>query len=426
MKLKLFLLATSAVALASCSSDAVVEDNAAGNAIQFGVTTGNASRAASYYCNLDKPAQFNVWAKVKQGDAFKTYFVDESFSLNGGTWTIDGGVERYWPNDEIHFFAAKNNTKYGEGAENFATVNWNNGTPTIHMTVETEASKQQDLLYAYTVSNRSKTDGTGNFNAGKADLNFRHALSQVVFKAQNNNKKIYVEIQEVQVANLNTEGTFTFPTNVTDDKSLNDKHDQSGVITDNDASFGKWGNLSTPAEFTTTGDFGPIAVPCNKKEGENLEAVGVVNLTNNEGTATGEGSVKANEQQNKKFSLIVLPQKLDAWNHTAAPSTTGAYFKVRCTIWNVSGTQVDKNNDVILYNNQNAEGQAQYIYIPVKIDWQVGKKYIYTFVFSEKGHGGYDEHGNDVLIPIEFNVTVDDFAKAQEGFNGTVDADNGN
>ena len=46
MKLKLFLLATSAVALASCSSDAVVEDNAAGNAIQFSAAAGKASRAA--------------------------------------------------------------------------------------------------------------------------------------------------------------------------------------------------------------------------------------------------------------------------------------------------------------------------------------------------------------------------------------------
>ena len=61
MKLKFFLMATAAMTLAtSCSSDAVVEEQQAANAIQFGVTTGNASRAASYYCNNDKPTQFNV------------------------------------------------------------------------------------------------------------------------------------------------------------------------------------------------------------------------------------------------------------------------------------------------------------------------------------------------------------------------------
>ena len=400
MKLKFFLMATAAMTLAtSCSSDAVVEEQQAANAIQFGVTTGNASRAASYYCNNDKPTQFNVWAAT----AGKTYFENESFSQKGGkgNWTIDGDFARFWPSTEVSFFAVNN----GKGAASFATVNWNKTdlVPTIDMTVKTEASIQEDLLYAYTKKTKTVAD-----NKCVANLNFRHALSQVVFKAQNKNKNIYVEISEVQVANLYTKGTFTFPTNVTNGDALNNKHDQSGVIADNDPSFGKWGNLSTPAKFTTTGDFGPIAVPCNKKEGEVLKAVGPVNLTNNEGTATGEGSVEANEQQNKTFSLIVLPQELAkaTINSTTEPGTTGAYFKVLCTIWNVSGTTFDESKDVKLYDNK-------YIYIPVDIKWEVGKKYIYTFVFSENGHGGYDEHGNDVLIPIEFNVTVDDFADAK-------------
>ena len=414
MKLKFFLMATAAMTLAtSCSSDAVVEEQQAANAIQFGVTTGNASRAASYYCNNDKPAQFNVWAATDG----KTYFEDESFSQKGGTgnWTIDGDFARFWPTTEVSFFAVNN----GKGAASFATVNWNKTdlVPTIDMTVKTEASIQEDLLYAYTKATK-KAETVVN-NKCVANLNFRHALSQVVFKAQNKNKNIYVEISQVQVANLQTKGTFTFPTKVTDDLSLNNKHDQSGVIADNDLSFGKWSNLSTPAEFTTTGKFGPIPVPCNKKEGEEPKAVGPVNLTNNEGTATGEGSVKANEQQNKTFSLIVLPQGLDAAtiNSTKKPGTEGAYFKVTCLVKNVAKGDglAATADDVTLYDGD--------IYIPVKIDWQVGKKYIYTFVFSEKGHAGYDEKGNDVLIPIEFNVTVDDFAKGAET---NVDADNGN
>ena len=399
-------MATAAMTLAtSCSSDAVVEEQQAANAIQFGVTTGNASRAASYYCNNDKPTQFNVWAATDG----KTYFENESFSQKGGTgnWTIDGDFARFWPSTEVSFFAVKNQTAYK--GDVFADVAWNGVTPTIAFTVEkpvqTEASKQQDLLYAYTKKTKTVAD-----NECVAILNFRHALSQVVFKAQNKNKNIYVEISEVQVANLKTTGTFTFPTNVTDGDALNNKHDQSGVITDNDASFGKWINLGTTATYTRTGAFGPIAVPCNKKEGENLEAVGVVNLTNNEGTAKGDGSDKANEQQNKTFSLIVLPQELA---HAAYDKVHNkweedkAYFKVTCLVKNVAkgdGLAATKD-DVTLYNGD--------IYIPVDIKWEVGKKYIYTFVFSEKGHGGYDEHGNDVLIPIEFNVTVDDFADAK-------------
>ncbi len=389
MKLKLFLLATSAVALASCSSDAVVEDQQAANAIQFGVTTGNASRAASYYCNKNLPAQFNVWAKVKQSEnVFKTYFENESYTkkTDATTWTIDGGTERFWPKEEISFYAVKNQTT-SDKATRFATVNWDNGNPTIDMTVETEASKQQDLLYAYTVT--TKAAHLEN-NKAVADLNFRHALSQVVFKAQNNNKNIYVEISEVQVANLKTKGTFTFPTNVTDDKSLNDKHDQSGAITKDDPSFGTWSYPAIPvvAETTTTGVFTAVEALGN---GE------AVNLTNN------------NDKDYVTNSLIVLPQTLAkaTINSTTKPGTAGAYFKVKCLIKNVAagdGTKATAD-DVTLYED--------YIYIPVDIKWEVGKKYIYTFVFSENGHGGYDKDGNDVLIPIEFNVTVDDFADAK-------------
>ena len=410
-------MATAAMTLAtSCSSDAVVEDQQAANAIQFSVTAGNASRAASYYCNNEKPSQFNVWAATDG----KTYFENESFSQKGGTgnWTIDGDFARFWPSTEVSFFAVKNQTKYN--GDVFADVAWNGGTPTIAFTVEkpvqTEASKQQDLLYAYTKATKNVQD-----NKCVANLNFRHALSQVVFKAQNKNKNIYVEISEVQVANLNTTGTFKFPNEVTNDNLQ--EHNQTGALPTK--GIGSWSGQTTRADVTTTEDFGAIPVPYNKKEGDVVTVVGPVNLTNNE-AVTGTEADK--EKANKKHSLIVLPQKLDAAtiNSAKTPGIEGAYFKVRCTIWNVSGTQVDKTKDVILYNNVNAAGKPQYIYIPVKIDWQVGKKYIYTFVFSEKGHGGYDEKGNDVLIPIEFNVTVDDFAKAQEGFNGTVDADKGN
>ena len=401
-------MATAAMTLAtSCSSDAVVDDQQDANAIQFSVTAGNASRAASYYCNNEKPSQFNVWAATYG----KTYFENESFSQKGGTgnWTIDGDFARFWPSTEVSFFAVKNQTKYN--GDVFADVAWNDGTPTIAFTaqkpVQTEASKQQDLLYAYTKATKT-ADNVVN-NKCVATLNFRHALSQVVFKAQNKNKNIYVEISEVQVANLKTTGTFTFPTNVTDDKSLNDKHQQTGVIADNDPSFGKWSGLGTTAAETTTGEF--TAVPVL---GDGV----LVNLTNNEGTATGEGAEKLNEKANIIKSLIVLPQELGpaAYDQTNKWGDK-AYFKVKCLVKNVAKGDGSKAtaDDVTLYN--------KYIYIPVDINWQVGKKYIYTFVFSEKGHAGYDEEGNDVLIPIEFNVTVDDFAKGAET---NVDADNGN
>lgn len=372
MKLKLFLLATSAVALASCSSDAVVEDNAAGNAIQFSATAGKASRAADYYCNANLPANFHVWASVNG----KQYFADETYALGTGTtYSIVGGVERYWPNEEIQFFAAKNYDENG--------FTWNvNEASTMKMTPATAAKDQKDLLYAYTVANRGEKN---NFDAGKAKLNFRHALSQVVFYALNENSKIYVEIENISLNNAAKTGVFTLPIgkeNVTND-NLPDHTQADAAKT---TGLGTW-VVEGQEKFTadvTKGTNTLVALDANKK-----------NLTDN------------TPETDFKQSLLVLPENVTAWVPKAALNT-GSYFTVKCKIRNIAGATV-ADDDVYLWGTKD---KAKELLIPVNFNWEQGKKYIYTIKFTKTGHAGYDEEGNDVLIPIQFDVTVDDFGSA--------------
>ena len=382
MKLKLFLLATSAVALASCSSDAVVEDNAAGNAIQFSAVAGKASRAADYYCNKNLPAEFHVWASVNN----KQYFANEVYA-KGTTestktiYSITGGVERYWPNEEIHFFAAQNYDDNG--------FTWNPAAASkMTFTPALAANDQKDLIYAYTVSNRSKTDGTGNFNAGKAKLNFRHALSQVVFYALNENPKIYVEIENISLNNAAAKGTFTLPfgeANVTNDNLV--KHDQAEDR--KETGLGEWA-VEGKAKFTAD---------C-KKDGKLVALTSTKqNLTDNE------------TETEYHQSLLVLPENVTAWDKTKVTAeTTGSYFTVKCKIRNIAGAAV-ADDDVYLWGTKDA---AEELLIPVNFNWEQGKKYIYTIKFTKTGHAGYDKDGNDVLIPIQFDVTVDDFGSKSE------------
>ena len=408
MKLKLFLIAASAMALASCSSDEVVQSNENANAIQFSVVANNASRAADYWCNNSKPNQFNVWAAVDG----KTYFANESYSKQGEVWAIDGNL-RYWPDasTNVSFYAAKvfdENTPKNQ----FATVTWKpDGGSTIAMKTDASASKQNDLLYAYTVQHRPDA-------GGKVPMNFRHALSQIVFYAQNLNENIYVTIDEVVVCNINSVGTFTFPTTVTDTPVTG--HKQEGDLgTVAATSVGKW--TSTTPYSASTDVFTPVALQQIKITGEGESAVRTQapksNLTDNT-TESSYGN-----------SLLLIPQHVDAWDATsaskkapAAEGQTGAYFKVKCTIQNVAagdGTAA-VTGDVYLWG---ASGATKYIYLPVEINWETGKKYIYTFKFLPKGHGGYEEDGDEVLIPIEFDVTVDDFAKSSTDSNTDVNID---
>ena len=389
MKLKLFLLATSAVALASCSSDAVVEDNAAGNAIQFSATANQASRAADYYCNNALPADFNVWASV----GGKQYFANENFAREGATtsYKITDGTDRYWPAEEVSFWALKNHQKY----------DWKVNGMTTEFTVDAAAANQHDLIYAYTKATRA---GVTN---GQAPINFRHALSQIVFQAKNDNAKIRVQIDKVEVVNVAGTGVFTLPDG---DNVTNTNVDDHGQAEASAATtgLGSWVNEAANKTFTT-GDFGPKLIKNT-----------VTNLTNN------RFNIAQHEEATPTHSLLLLPQKIAALDlkdkskeEVLTALTSGAHFLVYCTIQNVAGG--NEADDVYLWANKtNDNVKTKAIAIPVNqtaadYTWEQGKKYIYTFNFTTNGHGGFDPGtGEDVLIPISFTVTVDDFAKGAE------------
>lgn len=132
---------------------------------------------------------------------------------------------------------------------------------------------------------------------------------------------------------------------------------------------------------------------------------GVVDLTSEEG------------------ALLLMPQDITGWDITGnngegGAALRGAYFLVSCKIYNVSG-----NDEVLLWPTTD---EYREVAIPVAdITWKQGKKYVYTFIFGEGG--GYvpptDEDdtenpdpddddpqpGDPVLVPISFEVTVDDF-----------------
>ena len=148
-----------------------------------------------------------------------------------------------------------------------------------------------------------------------------------------------------------------------------------------------------------------------KVEGTNT----VVDLTAN---VMGDNTVK---DEFNKNALLLLPQTSIAWNPETVPTpglegnaSNGSYFLVNCAIYNVAGDEFVAG-DTPLWGTTDEHKQAA---IPVAINWEQGKKYIYTFIFGEGG--GYDPDDPDpedpdkpdpVLIPITFEVTVDDFVE---------------
>lgn len=377
MKISNFLLAAAGLlAMTSCSNDELKDVNRDGDEISFNVVTNAGTRAADVYCNNNMPGSFEVWALT----GGKTYIGGDAIANEGGKWVNKSGT-RYWPEGEVSFYAQEN------AGDAFS---WNDGAPTIdNFTVAAAVADQKDLVYAV------KTTAKPNA-AGQVTLNFRHALSQIVFAAKNTNKNLYVEVSGVSVCKVGDTNTFTYGTGDTDDNIVNHEG-TAGNITYGD-NWGTWAAL-TGGEASFGVDFDAVAVA-----GDN--------------TAVALTSANDADKEFNANAMLLLPQTTAAWavegeNVEGKPADQeGTYFLVKCTIWNVAGDTFNKDTDICLWGKDGAKEIA----IPVAFNWEQGKKYLYTFVFGE-GNGGYDPEEPDpddpdpdpVLVPISFAVTVDDF-----------------
>ena len=376
--MKKFILAVPALlalAAVSCTKSEVLESN--DGEIRFNVVANNATKAADIFCNNNLPEAFKVYATTGS----KTYIDGDDIVNNGGNWENTSGV-RYWPETAVDFYAHVN------AGTNFI---WSTeSAPTIKdFTPSATVADQLDLLYAVKIGQNKKST--------PVELNFRHALSQIVFNAKNTNENLYVEIKGVKIVNVGGTNTFTYPTTNTDSKFVS--HDGTGELPSTGA--GSWAELTSGAssyevDFTT-------AIPvAGDADGESI-----VDLT----TANDSGN-EFNSQ-----AMLLLPQTTTAWDPEAAPApgtnNTGSYFLIDCAIWNVATDEINKDDDVQLWGEN---GATKELAIPVTFAWEQGKKYIYTFVFG-KGNGGYDPENPDpnpedpdpVLVPIDFKITVDDF-----------------
>ncbi len=370
MKSKFFYGALAVLSLAACSQDEVVDVNRNGDEIKFSVVTNKATRAEAVYSNTNKDFSFNVWASHNNA----TYIDGDNITTadQGTTWTNATG-NRYWPEDgNINFYAA-----------NAGTTNWNNGTnPTINFTVKDNVGEQEDLLYAVTLGQNKAN------NAAGVNMNFRHALSQIVFKAKNTNQNLYVEIYGVTVCNLHKTGTYSYPTTGTGTNFDEDESATGEPTADTRDALGSWATL--------TG---------NGTQDYNITWSEAITLTGDKDNA----EVKALNGQTTT-SMLLLPQTTTAWDpatETNLTAATGTYFLVKCNMYNVKGTEYDPDSDVLVWGK---DGVGKEVAIPVEINWTQGNKYVYTFVFDD-ANGGYDPENPDQpsMTPITFKVTVDDF-----------------
>ena len=290
MKSKYLAVALSAVALTACNNDEVMEVNQ-GRGISFQVATEASTRAEATTTNTI--TEFKVWGFT--GDPAQTLMNGIKVSKSGSEWSYGDAI--FWPESDVDFYSVS-------PAENCGgTVSITKDEQKITgFTVNTNQTSQVDLLYAV-----NKDEKKAEHKASDVNINFRHALSQIIFKAKNTNSNLKVSIKDVKVVNVVKGGDFTYPTSSTTAQNTS----ESGTI--ESSTQGKWTLLSE-------GDYKETYAAGTDAAGVELETKDkVYDLTTT--TGTGESKVYTG-------ALFLMPQELEPWKISEDKSNDkgGSYF----------------------------------------------------------------------------------------------------
>lgn len=347
--------ALAVMTLAACSQNEDI-NTLQQDGINFSVSAEKATRAADSYDSNNLPASFKVWAV--NSDDESSYFSGDVIELVDGAWT-NTTATRYWPNEgSLDFYAA---------------VNGDVESKAFSFTVATDVAKQKDLMYAVKTAQGKDND--------VVNLNFRHALAQVCFKAKNNTSNLQIKIKGVSVGHVQGTGTYTLPSESTDGSADN----ATTTVT------GSWGGYS--------GDY--VQYDAAFDEVTLDQTTTEANLT----CPTIDATSKKISDYENMFALI--PQTVTAWTTTAAADYDGAYFLIDATLSDATGD---------IYSGD--------IAVPVSIAWEQGKRYVYTLVFSEGGNGGWianPANPQAVLATIKYEVSVDDYVTTPADKEVTAD-----
>lgn len=380
-KVILLTACTVAVLLSGCSDNelASVGDGigtSTQSAIGFHVVGNQAeTRATIIDAGNITSTDFNVYAYIKnaEGNDGSPFMGgnDSDFDTNGiniscksGNWSYTNPSDiRYWPttDTELNFYAVN------PGSAPLFTWKFTNTQKEIkylcydeylasNFTIENGTKKKyltnKDAMYA--VAKKQ----TYNTSSGKVIFTFKHILSQVVFKAKTQyDNDMEVDINAVSIHNFQTGGIFKIP-------------------------------VGEPAQGNWTPNNHNQALGYKVKEVEEGKNIKVTESDNAKDISDGP--------------MLFVPQKLTKW---AVPSTTAeankakqSYLKINCKI---------KQGGASLFGSNT---EYKDLYVPFEADWQPGKRYIYTLIFG----GGYDENGNPILQPINFEAVVDKWKEEPE------------
>lgn len=357
--------------LMGCSDEEIANvETSSRNAIGFNVLSNAAETRATPTTNTNlKNTDFDVFAFTADGTAFMgkndTEFEHDGVKIvyKNGKWDYDNASDlRYWPTEALDFYAFNPGTVSEDMMINYM---WEatKETQKISYTCMDEYGSgtthaNYDVMYAMAKGQ------TKDMNNGIVKFNFKHILSQVVFKAKTQYDNMQVDINMIKIHNVKMGGFFTLPATADGTGSWSDPAD-------------------LPSEVSGLGKF---------------TVVKDVNITVKSNTIATDISTTT--------PMLNRPQELTAWkvSETATKSKLEAdnakqcYLEIACKI---------RQSGAYLLGSAS---EYKTIYVPFGDTWVAGKRHIYTLIFG----GGYNDQGEAVLNPIQFDAETTDWGNADK------------
>ena len=354
--------------LMGCSDEEIANvETSSRNAIGFNVLSNAAeTRATPTTPSNLTSTDFDVFAFTADGTAFMGK-IDTEFEHDGvkivyknGKWDYDNASDlRYWPTEALDFYAFNPGT-VSEDMMVFYSWEATKDVQKISYTCMDEygagTHANYDVMYAMAKGQ------TKDMNNGIVKFNFKHILSQVVFKAKTQYDNMQVDIDVIKIHNFKFAGAFTLPAAA----------DGTGSWSSSDLAF--------PHAFT-------VVKNANITVNSNTEATDITTNT----------------------PMLNIPQELTAWkvSETATKSKLEAdnakqcYLEIACKI---------RQSGAYLLGSAS---EYKTIYVPFGDTWVEGKRHIYTLIFG----GGYDDQGEAVLNPIQFDAETTGWVDADKDVN---------
>lgn len=368
---KILAVAAVATVFASCSNEEELANvgKSESNAIRFAGVSGLSDTRTTPIGTLNLTStNFDVMAFMSSDNAlfmggkhvagasdhgvkivYKTSAWDYDDPDKVAYWPTSGNVDFYAvspaiTDDLVHRFAYDMTS--AAKTITYATVDEYNSPGTNH-----------DVMYAVTKGRNKENNGTM-----AVQMNFKHILSQVVFKAKTTSSILEVDVENVKIHNFVHGGTFTLP--------------------EGEPAMSNW-SLSPVAEGAYT---------------VKLNAANVV---------TKNTVVDLSDMNSP---LMMIPQQLKKWSTYSAGAAVPKHeadTKKECYL---EISMKLKQNDSYLIGSATA---YKTVYVPFDngTGWEPGKRYIYTLIFG----GGYDDQGEPILSPITFDAATVDWADASAG-----------